>query len=472
MTGTGDTPEIVEIVLSYVRSKSSSEATELEVLNKTKLLMADGAKDITIRINAQMKAAVKSESSCQEGGNGEPILHISDAQFFEPRGRFKTSLSGAGILLEGKSASCFVSWENITHASIFPAHQTTKKEGEDLLFMHIKEDKVQYNNKPLKNLLWNMGKNPGKPLSVVQGLGYNAANPLNGTESEVISTIMQKLWCDTAPADIKRPLICTDSTLFQTVSQTSAKDAKPFLRCYKGTQEGAIYPLKNGVVFIKPVLFLPAEQIASLTAGRGGGSGQTRYVDLQIEMADEKQWEFTNIERDELPALQNYVKGYLEIRKAAEAERRAQDGGDVENDLDDSDEEEDDDFDPDADSEDEFETDSDDSEDSDASEGSDDEADEDDEGEEGEKEMKNGGKVMLGSTDTGKENNMNKNMKKEKIRDDDNDGVAEAAMKAAYQSSFIKRERDETVLDTKITVDLVGVKSEQPEKMVKIEHVP
>jgi hypothetical protein len=65
--------------------------------------------------------------------------------------------------------------------------------------------------------------------------------------------------------------------LFQTIAQQ-----KEYLRCYKGIQEGAIYPLENGVVFVKPLLFLPAEEISSLTAGRGGGAGNTRYVDLKV----------------------------------------------------------------------------------------------------------------------------------------------------------------------------------------------
>lgn len=96
--------------------------------------------------------------------------------------------------------------------------------------------------------------------------------------------------------------------LFQSVVKQ-----KPYLLCYKGIQEGALYPLKSGVVFIKPLLFIPADEIAAISAGRGGGTGSTRYVDLQIETSDEKQHEFTNIERDDLPSLQNYVKGKLFI---------------------------------------------------------------------------------------------------------------------------------------------------------------
>lgn len=114
---------------------------------------------------------------------------------------------------------------------------------------------------------------------------------------------------------------------------------------------------------MKPLLFIPAEDISSLTAGRGGGSGNTRYVDLKIETVDDKEYEFTNIERDELPALQNYVKEYLEARSKKEAamakkkakkeatlgecEEKHDQGEDVEEEDDDDSEDEDDDFDPD-----------------------------------------------------------------------------------------------------------------------------
>eukprot|EP01034_Spumella_vulgaris_P024683 gene24683-31053_t len=100
--------------------------------------------------------------------------------------------------------------------------------------------------------------------------------------------------------------------------QTHPAQTDSLYRKMKGIQEGAIYPLENGVVFVKPLLFLPAEEISSLTAGRGGGAGNTRYVDLKIETVDDKVHEFTNIEREELAALQMYVKGYLEARSSRE----------------------------------------------------------------------------------------------------------------------------------------------------------
>ena len=69
-------------------------------------------------------------------------------------------------MLEGKSASTFVSWAHVTHTAVIPAVQSTKKEGEDMLAMRLAPDQVTFNGKPLKNLLWNMQKMPAKPLRV------------------------------------------------------------------------------------------------------------------------------------------------------------------------------------------------------------------------------------------------------------------------------------------------------------------
>ena len=89
------------------------------------------------------------------------------------------------------------------------------------------------------------------------------------TESNAIILAIQ----EATNLSINRP----QTSLFSTV-----RENKSYLKCYRGTQEGAIYPLQCGIVFIKPLLYIPTEEIASLSAGRGGGAGNTRYVDLIV----------------------------------------------------------------------------------------------------------------------------------------------------------------------------------------------
>lgn len=400
---------------------------------------------------------------------GDTLCEVPDAQFLEPRGRFKTVMSNTGIHLEGKSASGFVPWASVTHAAVLPAAQTSKKEGEDLLMMRLAPGKVTFNGKILKNLLWNMQKVVGKPLSIVVKDASVAVGP-HMSESDIVALLVGKAW--------GKKLVRPRPDLFVTVA---SKDPKPFLHAHRGTQDGVLYPLETGVLFLKPALFLPAEEISSINAGRGAG-GQTRFVDLLVETVDDSTHEFTNIERDELPALQGYVKGYLEVQAAKRAAERAA-VADVD-DEDDSDEE-DDDYDENEDSAD-SEEDSDDSDEDD----SDDYAEEDDEteDEEEEKDEKKKKKSVPVKEEAAEPSEAKKEKNKEKKREKDirkkvspkkrgsakqvktEDGVKKeegaplvvdlssfsssssamappvdpvAAMKAAYQKSFqVTRERE------------------------------
>lgn len=448
----GNADDFVKCIKDMYGAEVGDETVQL---NKLRDLLTDSIKTVNNLILGQAQAAV---SDIAGDLGGEVFLELPDTQFFEPRGRFKTTMSSAGLLLEGKSASCFITWDNITHAVTFPAYQTTKKEGEDLVAIRIEPGTVKYNGKDLKYLLWNLGKSLGKPVKCT-----NEACPVDGTESVVVTALLEHLW--------RKGLTRPRQELFQTIA---AKDAKPYLRCYKGTQEGAIYPLECGVVFIKPTLFLPAENIASLTAGRGGGSGQTRYVDLVIETADDAMHEFTNIEREQLPALQGYVKGYLEMRKKAEeeAERARKAANGEEMDEEDSDED-DDDFDPDADSDDDEDgfsgsDDSDESDDSDAdSDASGGDTESDKEEKKGpspvKKEKKQKQQRSSSATDTGTSPTKEKKQRPSPVRIDKKEkketvpvaaataeeDEADAMMRAAYQSTFnapkaaVKREREE-----------------------------
>lgn len=78
---------------------------------------------------------------------------------------------------------------------------------------------------------------------------------------------------------------------------------EPFVRCYRGIQEGLLYLLGTGILFIKPVIFIPIQAIDSVVAGRGG-SANTRYIDLKVETDSGTEYEFSNLDRDELVHIQ------------------------------------------------------------------------------------------------------------------------------------------------------------------------
>jgi hypothetical protein len=140
-------------------------------------------------------------------------------------------------------------------------------------------------------------------------------------------------------------------------------DGMPFVGCYRGFHDGALFPLEEGLLFFKPPMFVHRSRLASISCGRG--SGGSRYVDMiatlddgddeggeedddggeedddvvvddgQKEKKEKKEkekekkkkktkkknrssrsdasgtLEFTNIHRDELAGLNDYVHGVL-----------------------------------------------------------------------------------------------------------------------------------------------------------------
>ena len=307
-----DAKSLVASMVNYLPSEAAASSSSsfndgivtehgemgTEKLTKLKLLLTQSITEIG-RLMAQTAKDDVVKAAGSAGGKNYLVM-------LEPRGRFNVTLSSEGMLLEGKQVTCFVPWGKISHMACVPSNASSKKEGEELLTLLLSEP-VKCNNKDIKTLVWNLSKASGKDLSAIH---ESSSAPITGTEHTVVAALVGLC--------TNMIVVTPQKELFQSITAQ-----KPFLRCYKGIQEGAIYPLQNGILFVKPALFITTENIASLSAGRGGGAGNTRYVDLVIETADGKSHEFTNIERDELPAIQVYVKGYLEARKKQEEKEKS-----------------------------------------------------------------------------------------------------------------------------------------------------
>ena len=141
---------------------------------------------------------------------------------------------------------------------------------------------------------------------------------------------------------------------------TSTVTGSPFARASLGTSQGHLALTPLGFFFQKPPLFLPASQVGSVSCGRAGGASHSSasFFDLVVDMEplseedDEHQgkavvFEFHNIAKDEMPALQQYL---AEVVAPAREKKQDTNGENHEDDDDEDDdsEEDDDDFDPDA----------------------------------------------------------------------------------------------------------------------------
>lgn len=247
----------------FVQSLLSSWDAKIASLEEVKEFLSKSVSTVT----AQLTAEGKKISQLDDTEKGLTINEFSDLQLLEPRGRFKVAVATKCLILEGKSGGGNIFVDNILTFILLPSHFSSKKEGEDLLAV-IFHDPVKICGKDMNHILFNLSRTPVKP---------------KGSDPEQVATIESKVFCDAISKTFGIKIQQPDPRLFRSSTQ------KPFVRCYKGTQEGALYPLKCGLIFAKPLLFLTIDEIAALTAGRGG-SGNTRFVDLKVNVVTILQW--------------------------------------------------------------------------------------------------------------------------------------------------------------------------------------
>ena len=107
-------------ILESNEAKSSENGATLQGLRD---LLTGTAKLVGARAVEHQK---KEVIDLDEDLSGIQLMDLPDAQFLEPRGRFRTKVSSTGLMLEGKSASTFVSWAHVTHTAVIPAvHDAT-----------------------------------------------------------------------------------------------------------------------------------------------------------------------------------------------------------------------------------------------------------------------------------------------------------------------------------------------------------
>lgn len=245
----GNADGLLALLLDSLPNEEGSKLTQLkEILSKCSSKLTD-------LISAEAQKSIVDMTT-----ETEIILKIPDAQFIEPRGKFEASFNETGLYLTGNSGACVVHWAQIKHIILLPNPTPSKKEGEKYLFL-ILSSPVTFKTKNHFILCWSL-PNGGPTLQAQYGPVH-----FTGKASEVVSGLSEALY--------SHPICRPNRFRFQTSTGQS------FLRCYKGVQEGTLFPLEQGILFFKPSIFIPSDQVASIAAGRGG-SALTRYIDLKV----------------------------------------------------------------------------------------------------------------------------------------------------------------------------------------------
>ncbi len=199
-------------------------------------------------------------------------------------------------------------------------------------------DGITFRNKAIKNVCFQLPSYPHPSTTT-------AAADINGSGENNTETLTEKQWWNKfsttlvlestkggiirVPAMMDRPEFHTGKNNFFFCSEggsgrTTTTESMPFVGCYQGFNDGALFPLREGLLFFKPPMFVPRSKLASISCGRG--SGGSRFVDMVAQLdADPASnnlenkksnthcdtLEFTNIHRDELNALNNYIHQIL-----------------------------------------------------------------------------------------------------------------------------------------------------------------
>lgn len=93
-----------------------------------------------------------------------------------------------------------------------------------------------------------------------------------------------------------------------------SSDMQVYVKCYYKTSNGILYLLPEGLFFLSPMLFLPRDDILTITSGRDGAASSKTF-DLFVGLQDKTKIEFTMIERQELYNISSFVSGFSKLKQ-------------------------------------------------------------------------------------------------------------------------------------------------------------
>jgi hypothetical protein len=303
--------ELAEYLLSE-RFENSSKATATFLLQSTACL--PNAEELSAEL---MQGEDKGEELI---GLGDPLSEAAEVAMIMPRGKLTCSLFEEGIhCVNAKKESFKILPQHTSQLVVFPKPEDIRKKGaRDMVLLTLKE-KVSLKNKELSQICFQLPNDTAflenfrtalnlTKMARIGGNGWNFQSHKEGSTSTTTGGL-------------------------------------PCVRCYHGVNDGHMFPLAEGLLFFKPPLFLPRSSLHSIACGRGA-SGSSRYVDMNIQLDDDdKTLEFTNIHREELGGLNDYLHKILipAMKQDTVGDEKEDDSVDAVEEVEDDDDENDDD---------------------------------------------------------------------------------------------------------------------------------
>lgn len=263
---------------------------------------------------------------------GEPIPSFSshEVSCINPRGKFLLSLHNNGIMLKNPKKDeeqITITKEEMEHAVWFRKPEDYKslkqlKEGSKKpipghMILMCLEDGITFRKKALTQICFQLPSYPAHAAEsndddINEEEWYNGLISAVQSENRSITRVLAKM--DNQSSKTKSGGYMFQAGLGSSGNTSTTTAGMPFVGCNRGFNNGALFPLREGLLFFKPPLFLPRSKLASISCGRG--SGQSRFVDMVLQLVgsdddDESTLDFTNIERDELQGLNGYIHNVL-----------------------------------------------------------------------------------------------------------------------------------------------------------------
>eukprot|EP00984_Skeletonema_dohrnii_P025549 scaffold14725_cov144-Skeletonema_dohrnii-CCMP3373.AAC.5 len=288
-----------------------------------------------------------TKTASNELGESIPSFSSLEVSCINPRGKFLLSLHNNGIMLQNPKKAeeqITITKEAVEHAVWFRKPEDYKslkqlKEGSKkpipghMILMCLEDDGVTFRKKAMTQICFQLPSYAAPSVETDEDINeeewYNGLNSSLLSEQNNITRVLAKMDAKTA----KKGGYMFEAGVGSSGNTSTTTAGMPFVGCNRGFNNGALFPLREGLLFFKPPLFVPRSNLASISCGRG--SGQSRFVDMVVQLDDdESTLEFTNIERDELQGLNGYIHNVLIPAMKKDAAEGADNDGEEDEDED------------------------------------------------------------------------------------------------------------------------------------------
>ncbi|KAI5132435.1 structure-specific recognition protein 1 [Nematocida ausubeli] len=258
---------------------------------------------------AQLVDLIKSTTS---GSNQLEIFSIDEVTSILPRGKYKITLTAGGMHLIGKRYSHQIQFNAISR--MFYLERSTEEGVDEMSYLifelstPVRQGQTRYH---FVNLLISeekvkmvVGKN-----TVIQSPEEEAELPIDEEEKKRIEdagiSYIQEGSLSECVVNMVEKL--SGIAAMHTGSFSMSTGGKA-LRCSLKANEGYLYPLKKGFLFVPQIVYIEYDLIKTVEFSRVNLSSRTaKTFDVRVIMKDKKEYMFNGIQKVEYNALETYL---------------------------------------------------------------------------------------------------------------------------------------------------------------------